>query len=92
MKIVSPSGRPGKEQTVCITTRPKALIATAFSILGALACIAAYSYDYLHALRGVALAAEGLLMLACALFWRFDRPREVRFKGRFPEPPVIHGV
>ena len=92
MRIVAPSGPPAKEPEVRVTTRPKALVATAFSVFGALICVAAYSCDFLHTIRGVALAAEGLLIVACALFWRFERPRKVRFKVGLPKPPVIHVV
>ena len=92
MNIVPPSGPRGSEREARVSIRPKALIATAFSAIGALVCIVAYSYDDSRTIRGIALAAEGLFIVGCALFWRFERPREVRFKGRLPEPPVIHGA
>jgi hypothetical protein len=91
MKIMPPSGAPGKARETRITTRPKALVTTALSLVGALVCLAAYSFDYSYTVQVFALASEGILVVTCALFWRFERLREVRFKSRFPEPLVIHG-
>ena len=87
-----PSGPPGKEYETRVTTRPKALVSSACALFGALVCIAAYLYDYLEAMLVAALAAEAIVVAASVLLWRFERPRELRFKGRTPEPPVIHGV
>ena len=92
MRIVPPSGPPGKEREVPVTIRPKALVATGFSIVGALGDLAAYLCGCSHSLQLLALVSETVLLVACALFWRFERPRQVRLKGSFPEPPVIHGV
>jgi len=77
---------------VRVTIRPKALVATAFSAVGALVCMGAYFHNYSHTFLGIAFAAEGFLIVTCAFLWRLDRPRQVLIKGRLPEPPVIHGV
>jgi hypothetical protein len=92
MKIMPTSGPPSKDGEIRVATRPKALFATAFSIIGALGCVAAILCDCSLGLRLVALTSEAVMVTACALFWRFERPREVRLKGGFPEPPVIRGI
>ncbi len=87
MNIVPPSRQP---REMWVTAKLKALVVTAFSIAGLVVCIGVWSSDCLLPVRIFALAAELLLAVASFCFWRFERPRELRLKGDFREPPVIH--
>ena len=88
MNIVPPSRRL---REIRITTRPKALVLTGVSVVWVLICIGAWSFDDSQTIRILALAVQVVLLTGSACLWRFERPREVRFKGDFREPPVIHG-
>ena len=89
MNIVPPSRRP---KEVRITTRPKAVVATAVSVFWLLICLGAWSLGWSLAAALSVLSVQIVLVAATACLWRFERPREVRFKGHFPEPPIIHGT
>jgi hypothetical protein len=88
MNIVPPSRRP---QEMRVRTRPKALVLTGVSVVWVLICIGAWSFDYSQAIRILALAMQVVLLTGSVCLWRFEQPREARFKDDFGEPPVIHG-
>jgi hypothetical protein len=88
MNIVPPSRRP---REIRVTTRPKALVLTGIAVVWVLICIGAWSFDYSRTIRVLALAMQVVLLTGAVCLWLFERPREVRLKGDFPEPPVMHG-
>ena len=57
-----------------------------------LVCIGAWSLGWSSTEPIALLSAQILLLAVTACLWRFERRREMKFKGDLPEPPVIHGV
>lgn len=92
MKIVSPSKDPRHQREIRFTTGPKALVATGVSVVWVLVCVGAWSFDYSQAACFAVSAIQLVLAGTSVCLWRLERPRELRFKGRFPEPPIIHSV
>ncbi len=95
MQIVPPSR---KARELLVTTRPKALLFSALSVIWVLFSIGAAAFDLsteFHswpAIRVGVWVMQGVLLIAAAGFWRFERPRQVKLQGWIPKPPVIHCV
>ncbi len=93
--IVPPSG---KDREVRITTRLKALVFTGvalgwltFSVTAAVSDLSP-QFHWWPVIRIAVWVLQGVLAIAAACFWRFERPREVKLPAHVLEPPVIHGV
>jgi hypothetical protein len=94
MRIVPPSGKP---REVRVTTRPKAVVITALSVLwGVLSFgvifLLSPEVSWWGTVRLIVWALQGVWLVAAVCLWRFERPREITIKHGLPEPPVIHGV
>jgi hypothetical protein len=89
MNIVPPTRRP---KQIRLTTKPKALVATAACIFWLLVCAGALSLGCSFAVGIPLFSVQTVLITVAVCLCRFERPHEVRFRGDFPQPPVIHGT
>lgn len=87
---------PPEPRKYRVRTRPKALIFTGFAIGWVPFSLILLTFDLTNQFgwwpvaRVAVLILQGVFVVASALLWKFERPREIEVLGSDPEPPVMY--